>query len=282
MVNISHNNKVTIERISASENSLFWKYYFRHNIPVIITELNHHFQVDFLQWKHEWLIQQFGQYEVEVSISDNSRYGYIEDEGFNRSKNVQLKTFVNALVDSDPHYQNTYLTRAGLDTFAPVNIQATLPAPYHDQIEKKIIAKNLWIGGKGNITSTHFDPVENFNIQIEGSKQFILHSPNIDNFYPHSNWSSAPHFARVNVFDPDDETFPRFQKASLPIMGILNAGEMLYIPINWWHTVSSLESINVNLNFWWINNFKMLKYPRHTVRALSIVLQRTLAGEKVA
>ncbi|MGA9377410.1 MAG: cupin-like domain-containing protein, partial [Phormidium sp.] len=35
---------------------------------------------------------------------------------------------------------------------------------------------------------------------------------------------------------------------------ILEPGEMLFIPAFWWHQVSSLDRLNVAVNFWWTAN----------------------------
>jgi hypothetical protein len=41
---------------------------------------------------------------------------------------------------------------------------------------------------------------------------------------------------------------------------VLTPGDMLYIPIGWWHHVQPLDRINMNLNFW-LFSFKILRRP---------------------
>jgi hypothetical protein len=56
----------------------------------------------------------------------------------------------------------------------------------------------------------------------------------------------------VNLKDPDLNTFPKFANAlAVAQTTVLNVGDALYIPANWWHHVEALDDINILINFWW-------------------------------
>ena len=56
--------------------------------------------------------------------------------------------------------------------------------------------------------------------------------------------------SQVDVENVDTERFPNFSE--IPYMEcILEPGEMLYIPIHFWHYVKSLE-ISFSVSFWWL------------------------------
>jgi Cupin-like domain len=55
----------------------------------------------------------------------------------------------------------------------------------------------------------------------------------------------------VDSSDPDLEKFPRFSKALQDSQTAeVCAGDMLYLPTNWWHNVRS-EGLNISVNLWW-------------------------------
>lgn len=81
---------------------------------------------------------------------------------------------------------------------------------------------------------------EAFLIQLTGSKEVLLHRPTERNFRAlyagkrgYENWSP------VRLHQPDLVTFPRLVE-NQPSRTVVNAGEMLYIPDGWFHSVSSI------------------------------------------
>ena len=55
--------------------------------------------------------------------------------------------------------------------------------------------------------------------------------------------------SQVDVDAPDEQRFPNFQHAKY-MDCVLEEGEMLYIPVHWWHYVRSLDRA-ISLSFWW-------------------------------
>jgi len=53
----------------------------------------------------------------------------------------------------------------------------------------------------------------------------------------------------VDCDNPDYEKFPKFREARA-WEGMLNPGEILYLPARWWHQVRSLQDA-ISVNFWW-------------------------------
>ena len=105
---------------------------------------------------------------------------------------------------------------------------------------------NVLIGGKDTTIGLHYDhrrdtawvPV------ISGRKQVVLLSPDQEKYL---------YNGQVDCFNPDLQKFPLYANAK-PVECILNQGEMLYIPSDWWHHVKNLEntiSLAINtLNEW--------------------------------
>jgi hypothetical protein len=124
-------------------------------------------------------------------------------------------------------------------------------------------AANLWISHKGVFTQNHFDEWENFNVALEGRKRFVMAPPGVRDYYPRSLPRGFGDKSQVfDLDDVDEQRFPRL----LPRLEerrevILEPGQILYLPLGWWHQAESLEDVNVNMNFWMRAPKKIIRRP---------------------
>jgi hypothetical protein len=92
----------------------------------------------------------------------------------------------------------------------------------------------LWMGGAGQRSTIHNDNYHNLNAQIYGSKRFLLFAPEqweklyVRELNP-TCWASP-----VDPENIDPDRYPRFNEAE-GLEAPLDAGDLLYIPIFWWH-----------------------------------------------
>ena len=54
----------------------------------------------------------------------------------------------------------------------------------------------------------------------------------------------------IDVHDPDLSQFPRFERAR-GLVGVLNAGDIAFIPRVWWHQLRSFDGESISMNFWY-------------------------------
>jgi hypothetical protein len=118
----------------------------------------------------------------------------------------------------------------------------------------------MWIGPAGTVTSLHHDLTDNFIAQFVGRKRLKLIAAadvgKLDN-YKHV-------FSRMaDLEDPnlDRSQFPLLPEARVYDI-VLNPGEILFVPLGWWHQVKSLDfSVTTTYtNFLWRNDWYR-RYP---------------------
>nr|XP_009665265.1 PREDICTED: lysine-specific demethylase 8 [Struthio camelus australis] len=115
--------------------------------------------------------------------------------------------------------------------------------------EEDDITINAWFGPEGTISPLHQDPQQNFLAQVFGRKYIRLYSPqDSENLYPHES-HLLHNTSQVDVEDPDLIKFPNFRNAASQSC-ILMPGQVLFIPVKYWHYVRSLD-ISFSVSFWW-------------------------------
>lgn len=112
----------------------------------------------------------------------------------------------------------------------------------------------MWIGPAGTVTPLHHDLTNNFIAQVTGRKRVrLLPASEVGRLYNHRHV-----FSEISdLEDPavDGTLYPRIDGAR--VYGIeLGPGEILFIPIGWWHQVKALDfSVSLTYtNFLWPND----------------------------
>ena len=101
----------------------------------------------------------------------------------------------------------------------------------------------------GAATATHFDPVENLMVVVAGAKVLRLFPPRCArNLEP----ANAPLFTVAGLPEPPfSKAFvdgrPGLAGDALDVE--VNAGDVLYLPAGWWHSVRSVGP-SLIVNFW--------------------------------
>lgn len=100
------------------------------------------------------------------------------------------------------------------------------------------------MGGTGTKSGWHYDLADNIIIQITGEKHIRLVSP-ADSKYMHP-YIDVRHKSQVDPWHP--ERFPDYAHATV-LEGTLQPGDVLVLPVLWWHYVTSL-SPSISINCW--------------------------------
>lgn len=144
----------------------------------------------------------------------------------------------------------------------------------------------FWLGGQGTRTPAHFDVADNLLGLVRGNKRVLLWPPDE---YPHLyvNPAGARHErnSRMGALEDVDLTaWPLFANARA-LRCELNAGEMLFIPLGWFHYVNTTEfTVGIN-HFWHSQSIKTFLdagfyFLRGTVRPELLSLMVHLINER--
>jgi hypothetical protein len=112
----------------------------------------------------------------------------------------------------------------------------------------------MWIGGQGTFTPLHHDLTNNLLLQIVGRKRVLMVAPNATPrlYNDHHVYSQVR-----DLLEPGITTrYPKLEGLYVHQV-IMKAGDALFIPLGWWHQVTSLDfSVTItHTNFRWPNDF---------------------------
>ena len=107
-----------------------------------------------------------------------------------------------------------------------------------DKFHQRTHWRMVLIGEKGAGMFNHKDTLHSssFQAQVRGRKRWHL----CDNTQTEYMYDAG----RVNMFAPDYDKFPKALKATCFDV-VLNTGEMLYYPQNWWHQTTNMDDVNM-------------------------------------
>jgi len=205
-------------------------------------------------WTPEYLKAKIGSTKIEYQGSRNSDADYELMKQRHRHR-VGFDKFIDmALAEGAANdvYVTAYNSRYNTAALAPLTqdlgfidhiLERNVPNPYG----------MMWIGGGGTFTPLHHDLTNNLLVQIVGSKRIVLISPDeVTQLYNN-------HHVFSQILDVEKVDLTRFPAtANLRVMRFdLMPGEALFIPIGWWHQVTSNDfSVSITYtNFRWRNNF---------------------------
>jgi hypothetical protein len=256
---VSEIPRVSNKELTAAQ---FFTTYRQRSQPVVITGW---LEGD-AEWNLDYLCQQLGDRQFPVRFYGQERYQQDKRQWTDMGSGVKTASlpfveYAKLLQDGQAREQDMYLgkvnlantTLAAAPIFQRVADQLNLTVP--------VSGLNLWCGLGGHTTCLHCDSFDGTLIQLHGSKRILLFPPHqLPNLYPFSIWNHLRYglklrssYSQVYPDRPDFAAFPKFRQAlAHHYVVTLNAGDVLFIPVGWWHEVSALgEGMVCSVNRFW-------------------------------
>lgn len=199
------------------------------------------------KWTPDYLLSVVGNAPVDYQGGRNGAADFEQAKDRHR-RNAPFRDVIALILEGgNDAYITAYNNAANSAAFAPLMADLGFLDAYLTQSHGM-----LWIGSDGAFTPLHFDLTNNLLAQVTGTKRVILIPPSQTRRLAH----------RTHVFsDVRDITDPQRLAAHPQARDViryevlLTPGDLLFIPIGWWHQVRS-ESFSTMLtytNFRWPN-----------------------------
>jgi cupin-like protein len=233
----------SIERRSSISQSEFLERYYAVNRPVILTGLLTGSGVC-TRWTPEYLAEVCGDAIVQIMAGRQSDLRYeVNSESHKRA--VKMSEYVRMVRDGGE--SNDYYLVANNGFFDLPETQALFSEI--PQLSEYLDAANakrrvfFWFGPAGTVTPLHHDVMNILVAQISGRKRFTLIAPEQTPFV----YNEVGVYGEVNCGEPDDSRHPLYRQAT-PIDVTIGPGDVLFIPVGWWHYVRALD-VSIMLSY---------------------------------
>jgi hypothetical protein len=241
-----------IERIPHVSGPEFLERFYIRNKPVIFTDLMDNWKALSL-WNPQYFKEHYGHVTVGAQFNreSNRQYEWYRNK---HQKMLLFGEFVDRVLQGGE--TNDYYMGAYNGNFSREGLKGLLDDielfPEYLTDTKDVNRMVLWFGPGGAITPLHFDPLNTFLCQVYGRKRVRLIGPSQKHLLrPYGNF-----FSNIDLEKPNFERYPQLKELDI-IELIVGPGEVLFLPVGWWHQVRSLDvSISVSfLNLAFENNF---------------------------
>jgi hypothetical protein len=232
----------SIERREKITKEEFLEKYYATNTPVILTDMMSDWQA-MQQWCPEFLKAKYGEATVEIQVDRNADRNY-EINTQQHKKTVYFKDYIDRVVgggETNDYYMVANNQTLEREEFKSLLNDITMPdfLDCRDTLQKVF----FWLGPKGTITPLHHDPMNLIMAHIYGRKRWRL----IDPRYTNLIYNHIGVFSKIDLEEPDLDRYPLFKDVPV-IETVLEAGEIIFVPVGWWHQVKGLD-VSIALSF---------------------------------
>lgn len=220
----------------------FLRDYYTANRPVVITGMMDDWPA--LQtWTPARLRERFGHREVEIQIGRTQNQSY-EAEALRHKQCMLFSQYVDMVVNggsTNDYYMTANNSSRNTEALKEIWDEIVQIPEYLDGGSPQ--KGFFWFGPKGTITPLHHDLTNNFMAQVYGRKLIkLVPSSDLPRVYNDHHC-----YSRVDAGNIDLKQFPEFANCSV-IDCEIGPGEILFLPIGWWHYVVSLD-ISITMSF---------------------------------
>ncbi|MGH7140934.1 MAG: cupin-like domain-containing protein, partial [Pirellulales bacterium] len=242
-----------VERRARMPRQEFLQDYYVASRPVILEGMMDDWPA-MRRWTPDYLKRLLGDEEVEVMAgrADDPNYEINCHEHRRKLSFGQYVDMVHSGTETNDYYlvaNNGFLRRP-----KPKQLLADV-VMFEEYLDARLADGGVffWYGPAGTVTPLHHDTSNIFMAQVRGQKRVKLISANDAEFL----YNDIGVFSPVDCEAPDLARWPQFANVEIHEL-VLAPGEVLFIPVGWWHHVRALDvSITVSFtNFAFANHYE--------------------------
>jgi len=238
----------------------FYKHFLSEQYPVLITDIYEEFP-ELKSWNMEYLVKKVGSKQIKINTSNSGVFALNPKTGKQdtTSLHMTVKDYIN-IINTESTEGKMYAQQISILNTLPelqkeLNIMKYIP----DQDLKSV---NIWFGSGGNTSLLHYDPANNFFLQLLGEKKMWLCSPKyFSSLYPNSWRSDGCYLSKINPYNYDNIEYPEISKIEKTEL-LIPCGSILFLPAYWWHQVYSITN-SISVNIWFKIGFRQKLVPAH-------------------
>lgn len=195
------------------------------------------------KWTPQYLGEMCGDMTVQV-LADRAAQSDYETHYDRHRRDMRFSEYV-AYVLANPYSNDMYLHAQNQFMRSEAGQRLYPDIPPFDWLDPERMLGNtfLWFGPGGTLTPLHHDDCDIIFVQVYGRKRWTVISPH----QKHLLYNSIAVFSDVNPEDPDLTKHPLYRFVGAHSF-VLNPGEALFLPNQWWHQVRSLDT-SISLSF---------------------------------
>ncbi len=257
-----------IERIHAPSREELMRWVDR-NHPVVITGVADQWPA-FHKWGPDYFREVAGDAEVTVHYDERGDFQRWYTPSGRDDRTLTLREFVDILT-AEPPDRRFYMTEHDLSLISQRLCEDVDGSRYADGEPRIFLGRNTCMPLHYHATT------EAILCQLQGHKEILLYSPEqFPLLYAHPWQSNAWMFSQVDgpqqiaqftrdtdylkLDAPPSDGFPKFKKA-VPTIVNLAPGEILLIPVQWWH-LTTCEGFQFNVTFFWRSTARRYTFPQ--------------------
>ena len=256
-------NVTGIRRIHRPSVEEFRREFLVPGIPAILTGVT-------ADWPAaQWSVEHFETVMGDVKLAVQKRPDGNGTPG-ERTDSLSMREYVRLITSDRPDRKHFYYTTSRV---VPEFARDLGSIPYALGDNR---SPSLFFMGCESFTRLHYHPEgDAFTCQFIGSKRFVLYPPDQSRFL-----YVVPLSPTSRALDPekaDRDLYPAFSKARA-IECVLQPGEVMFIPIHWWHVVYGSE-FNVSVLYpSVVTDWRRVWFPPIGWRGTTCVAARNIGG----
>jgi len=226
-----------VPRVSGLTHDTFFTDVWLRNRPVVITDFLENSPA-YKNWTFDHLEERFGDETVEIQTKREADADYEYNSVAHREP-MLMRDFVQRIKNAgttNDFYMTCNNKSASKSRLGELLGELTGLPDYVTEIDPNAGTCNFWIGPQGTHTPLHHDICIIIHAHFYGSKRWQLIPP----AYTPNVYNSRHVFSDVDIRNLDYDRFPTMR--NVPILDVVvEAGEALFVPLSWWHSVTSLS-----------------------------------------